>query len=74
MRTGIGAMRAVEQAVGALHRIVLEPLVAGLAANAVASAEPGVREEAAATGKGRVAAELPQSFALSKTDSRSRCD
>ena len=40
-------MRTVEQAVGTLDQIALEPLVAGLSANAVAEAELAVGKEAA---------------------------
>ena len=40
-------MRAVHEAVGSFGLVALEPLVAGLTADAVAQAELGVREQAA---------------------------
>jgi hypothetical protein len=41
MRTLLGSMRAIGQAVGAQPGVAVEPLVAGLAADAVTPAELG---------------------------------
>ena len=43
---GVGAMRSIEETIGPLELVSLEPLVAGFTTHAVASAELGVREQA----------------------------
>jgi hypothetical protein len=45
MRTGAGPAGAVVEALGASVRIAVDPLVAGLAADAEAATELGEREE-----------------------------